>query len=66
MGVCEYRLDELFVNQGDVFFGLAECCVCDCSEDIEAGFCLSVHVVCVLGESHFLSYLTPSVVDVSV
>jgi len=48
VGVCEYRPDVLFVHQGDVFFGLAECCVSDGSEDIEAGFCHSVYVVCMI------------------
>ena len=52
MGVCKYGPDVLFVHQGDVFFGLAECCVGECSEDIEAGFCLSVYFVYVGGESH--------------
>ena len=27
VGVCEYGPDVLFVYQGNVFFGLAECCV---------------------------------------
>ena len=53
MGVCEYGLDVLFVHQGDVFFGLAEFCVGECSDEIGAGFCLSIYVVCVWGESHF-------------
>ena len=53
MGVCEYGPDVLFVHQDDVFFGLAEYCVVECSEDIEAGFSDSVYVVCVWGESHF-------------
>jgi len=67
VGVCEYQPDVLFVHQADVFFDLAECCVSECSEDIEAGFCLSVYVVCVRVESNFfLSYVTPSVVGVSV
>ena len=45
MGICKYGPDVLFVHQGDVFFGLVECCVGECSEDIEAGFSLSVYVV---------------------
>ena len=45
MGVGEYRSDVLFVYQGDVFFGLDECCDGECSEDIEAVFCLSVFVI---------------------
>ena len=52
MDVCKYGPDVLFVHQGDVFFGLAECCVGECSEDIKAGFCLSVYFVYVSGESH--------------
>ena len=53
MGVCEYGPDVLFVHHGDVFFGLAECCVSECLEDIKAGFCLCVYVVCMWEESHF-------------
>ena len=52
MGVCEYGPDVLFVHQGNVFFGLAECCVGECLEDIETGFCLSVYVVVVWDERH--------------
>ena len=66
MGVCDYGPGVLLVHQVDVFFGLAECYVGECLEDIEVGFCLSDFVVCVWGESHFLSYVTPSVVGVSV
>ena len=36
VGICEYLPDVLFVHQGDVFFRLAECCVGECSKDIEA------------------------------
>ena len=51
MGVCKYGPDVLFVHQDDVFFGLAECYVGECSKDIEAGFCLSVYVVYMLAMS---------------
>ena len=62
MGVCEYELDVLFVHLGDVFFGLAKCCVGECSEDIALVFMLSV-----CGENLiFLSYVTLIVVGVSV
>ena len=54
MGVCKYDSNVLFVNQGDVFFGLAEFCVGECSEDIETGFCFGVYVVYVGGEFHFV------------
>ena len=47
VGVCEYGLDVLFVHQGDVFFGLAECYIGECSEDVEADLCHGVYVVCV-------------------
>ena len=40
MGVCEYGPDVLFVHQCNVCFGFTECCVDECSEDIEAGFSL--------------------------
>ena len=43
VGVCAYGPDVLFLHQGNVFFGLMECC------DIEAGFCISVYVTYVLG-----------------
>ena len=66
MGVCEYGPDVLFVHQRDVFFGLIECCVGECLEDIDGGFCLSVYVIGVWDESNFFSYVTPSVVAVSV
>ena len=50
MSVCEYGPGVLFVYQGDVFFGLAECCVGECSEDTKAGVCLSVYVLKVARE----------------
>ena len=53
MCVCEYEPYVLFVNEGEVFYGLTECCVGECSEDIEASFFLSVYVVYVGGEFHF-------------
>ena len=53
MCVCEYEPYVLFVNEGEVFYGLTECCVGECSEDIEASFSLSVFVICVRGESNF-------------
>ena len=37
LGICEYGPDVLFVYQGNVCFGSAECCVGGCSEDNEAG-----------------------------
>ena len=52
MGVCKYGSDVLFVHQDNVFFGLAECCVGECSEAIEAGLSLTVYVVCVWDERH--------------
>ena len=44
MGVCECGPDLIFEYQGNVFFGSAEHCACECSEDIETGVCLGVHV----------------------
>ena len=35
-----------------MFFGLAERCVGECLEDIEAGISLSVDVVCICFERH--------------
>ena len=52
VGVCEYGPDVLFVHQGNVFFGLAERCVGECSEDIEVGFSVSVYVVCICLKRH--------------
>ena len=52
VGVCEYGPDVLFVHQGNVFFGLAERCVGECSEDIEVSFSVSVYVVCMCLERH--------------
>ena len=52
MGVCEYEPDVQFVHQGNFFFGLAECCDGECSEDIEAGSSLRVYVVNVWDERH--------------
>ena len=52
MGICEYGPDVLFVHHGKVFFGLAECCVSECSEDIEASLSLSVYVVSMWVEQH--------------
>ena len=64
MGVYEYGHDVLFVHQGNVFFGLAECGLFDCSEDIEAGLTLGIMLsVCVLNGIP-LSYVTPSLVAV--
>ena len=52
MGICEYEPDVLFVHQGDGFFGLAEFCVGECSEDIEAGvFFALVFMLSVCGEN---------------
>ena len=44
---CEYGPHVLFVHQGNVCLGLAECCVGESSENIEAGFSLSFSVICV-------------------
>ena len=66
VGVSEYGPYVLFVHQSDVFFGLAECCIGVCSEDIEASLFLCVYVFGVRVESNFLLYVTPSVVGVSV
>ena len=66
MDVCESEPDVLFVHQGDVFFGLAKRCIGECSEDIEAGFG-SVFMFSVCGmKIILLSYVTPSVVVMSV
>ena len=54
MGVCEYGPDVLFKHQSNVWFGLAECCVSECTEDIDAGFSLSVYVVSAWNELHVL------------
>ena len=48
MGLCEYGADVLFEHQGNVLSRLAECCVGECSEDIEAGFSFSADV-CIYG-----------------
>ena len=66
MGVCEYGPDVLFVYQCNVVFGLAECCVGECLEDNEAGFCLCVYVFAVWVGNNFLSYVTPREVAVLV
>ena len=66
MDVLEYGPDVLFVHQGIIFFEIAKCCVVECSEDIKAGLCLSVYIICVLVKRHDFSYVTPSVVAVSV
>ena len=50
VAVCEYGPDVLFVHQGDIFFGLAKCCVGECSEDTGAGFSLSGYVSSVWDE----------------
>ena len=43
--VACYGPDVLFVHDSNVFLGLSECCVSECSEDIEPGFRLGVEVV---------------------
>ena len=52
VNVFDYGSDVMFVHQGNVFFGLAECYVVEWSGDIEAGFSLSVDVVCMCFEWH--------------
>ena len=49
-----------FVHKGDVFFGLAECCVGQCSEDIAWALALMLMLsVCALNDIPLL-YVTPS------
>ena len=45
MDACQYEPDELFLHQGVVFFGLAEFCDGECSEDIKVGFHFSIYVI---------------------
>ena len=52
VSVCKDGSNELFVYCGDVFLGVTERCICECSEDIQAGLGFSVNVVCVLPECH--------------
>ena len=44
-GRIAYGPDVMLLQKGDIFFGLVECCVGAGSEDIDAGFSLSVCVV---------------------
>ena len=52
MCVCKDGSNELFVDCGDVFFGVTEGCICKCSEDIQASLSFGVYVVSVLPECH--------------
>ena len=52
MGICEYGPDVLFGRLTNIFSGLADYCVGECSEDIEAGFSLSISVISVWDERH--------------
>ena len=52
MSVCKDGSNELFVYCGDVFLGVTERCICECSEDIQASLGFVVYVVSVLPESH--------------
>ena len=40
----------MFVYLCEVFFGLTEGCICECSEDVQADFSFSVNVVSVVPE----------------
>ena len=66
VGLMEYGPGVMFVHYGNVFFGLTKCCVGQCSENIEVGFCLVIMLYMCWFNDMFLSYVTLSVVTVLV
>ena len=42
----------LFLYLSDVFFGVTERCICECSKDVHTCFCFCVYVLYVLSERH--------------
>ena len=52
VSVCKDGSNELFVYCGDVFLGVTERCICECSEDIQASLGFVGYVVSVLPECH--------------
>ena len=64
MGVCEYGPGVLFVHQGDVFFALGE--LVSARRTLRRVFALVFMLSVCEVNLIFLSYVTPSVVAVSV
>ena len=50
--VSEDASDVLLRYLGDVFFGVTERCICDCSGDVQTCFCFYVDILYVLSERH--------------